>query len=220
MLVLSFIIFLQKAVIILSLSKYLCVIEETRMTELFIKNMVCNRCIMVVRQELLYLGLEPLTVELGMVKLPGDVSQALRKKLGDNLKTVGFELLDNAKSKLLDQIKTVIIQSIHHTGPLEMTVNWSQLISSELNYEYKYLSSLFSSIEGMTIAHYIILQKIERVKELLSYQELSLTEIAYQLGYSSVQHLSLQFKKTTGQTPSQYVSSEMMKEQRNPLDSI
>jgi AraC family transcriptional regulator len=190
------------------------------MTELFIKNMVCNRCIMVVRQELLKIGLEPLAIELGMVKVAEDISPALRKKLADNLQDVGFELLDNAKSKLLDQIRTVIIQRIHHSGPLEMTVNWSQLLSSELNHEYKYLSSLFSSIEGMTIAHYIIHQKIERVKELLSYQELTLTEIAYQMGYSSVQHLSLQFKKTTGQTPSHYGSSQLMKEQRNPLDSI
>jgi len=182
--------------------------------------MVCNRCSMVVRQELLNIGLEPIAIELGMASVAGEISPALRKKLVNNLAVVGFELLDNAKSKLLDQIKTVIIQRIHHSGPLEMTVNWSQLISSELNHEYKYLSSLFSSVEGMTIAHYIILQKIERVKELLSYQERSLTEIAYQLGYSSVQHLSLQFKKTTGQTPSQYASSEMMKEQRNPLDSI
>lgn len=190
------------------------------MTELFIKNMVCNRCIMVVKQELLKQELEPIEIDLGIVRLNTEINQAMRNTLAMNLGVLGFELLDDAKSKLIDHLKTVIIQKIHHSESLEMTVNWSDLLASELNHEYKYLSNLFSSVEGMTVEQYIIRQKIERVKELLFYDELNLSEISYRLGYSSVQHLSQQFKKTTGQTPSQFKASRTTEKKRNTLDSI
>jgi AraC family transcriptional regulator len=190
------------------------------MLELFIKNMVCNRCIIAVRQELLNNGIEPISIDLGVVRLTDEIDQNLRDKLARDLKALGFELLEDAKSKLVDQIKTFIINKIHHVDFVEMASNWSQLISMELNHEYKFLSSLFSSVEKTTIEQYIIRQKVERVKELLLYEELSLSEISYRLGYSSVQHLSQQFKKITGTTPSQYKSSGMDENKRNPLDAI
>jgi AraC family transcriptional regulator len=190
------------------------------MLELFIKNMVCNRCIIAVRQELLNNGIAPISIDLGVVRLTDEIDQNLRDKLARDLKASGFELLEDAKSKLVDQIKTFIINKIHHVDFVEMASNWSQLISTELNHEYKFLSSLFSSVEKTTIEQYIIRQKVERVKELLLYDELSLSEISYRLGYSSVQHLSQQFKKITGTTPSQYKASGMDENKRNPLDAI
>ena len=199
---------------------YLCASDLLEMAELFIKNMVCNRCIMVVRQALIDIGLEPIALELGLVRIVGEINQDHRNKLAKALQNLEFELLDDAKSKLVDQIKTIVIQKIHHSQSLEMTVNWSQLLSSQLNHEYKYLSSSFSASEGMTVEQYIIRQKIERVKELLSYNEQNLTEISYQLGYSSVQHLSVQFKKIVGQTPSQFRSFQMNKKTRKSLDAI
>lgn len=189
------------------------------MTELFIKNMVCNRCIIAVHQELLNNGIEPISIDLGLVRLASDLDPALRDNLARDLKASGFELLEDAKSKLVDQIKTFVINKIHHQVFVEMTSNWSQLISKELDHDYKFLSSLFSSVEKTTIEQYIIRQKVERVKELLLYDELNLSEISYQLGYSSVQHLSQQFKKITGSTPSQYKASTEANK-RNPLDEI
>jgi len=181
--------------------------------------MVCNRCIIAVRQELLNKGIEPISIDLGLVRLTNELDPDLRDSLAKDLKISGFELLEDAKSKLVDQIKTFIINKIHHVEFVEMTSNWSQLISTELNHEYKFLSSIFSSFEKTTIEQYIIRQKVERVKELLLYDELNLSEISYQLGYSSVQHLSQQFKKITGSTPSQYKSSTEANK-RNPLDKI
>ncbi|MEJ7556877.1 MAG: helix-turn-helix domain-containing protein [Pedobacter sp.] len=174
---------------------------------------------MAVRQELLRNGLEPLVIDLGTVQLIGEITQEIREKLKKELEALGFELLADAKSILIDQMKTLIIQKIHHTESFEMTVNWSQLLSTELNHEYKSLSSLFSSLEGMTVEQYIIRQKIERVKELLFYEELNLSEISFQMGYSSVQHLSQQFKKVAGLTPSEFKLSRMV-EKRKALDSI
>jgi len=190
------------------------------MTELFIKNMVCDRCIMVVRQELVKNGFEPVDIQLGLVSLNSQIEQTMLSKLAEDLQLLGFELLDDTKSRLIEQMKTVIIQKIHHAESLEMTINWSDLLAMELSHEYKYLSNLFSSVEGMTVEHYIIRQKIERVKEFLFYKELTLSEISYRLGYSSVQHLSQQFKKTTGQTPSQFKTSRTMDKKRNSLDSV
>lgn len=182
--------------------------------------MVCNRCIMVVRQELEKNGLHLTDIELGVARVSNDIDQETRVKIAKELDVMGFELLDGAKSKLVEQIKKLVIQKIHYSDFLEMTVNWSDLLSDELHHEYKYLSNLFSTVESMTLEHYIIRQKIEKVKELLFYDELILSEISYRLGYSSVQHLSLQFKKITGCTPSQYKKIVPMEKDRNALDTI
>ena len=185
---------------------------------LHIKNMVCNRCIKVVREELTNLGFTIDSIELGEVKLNEQLSEKdidkIRQVLADN----GFELMDDKKSWVINKIKTFIIEYIHHDKENPGHVNLSVLLAGETGYDYSYLSSLFSSVEGQTIEHFLILQKVEKVKELLVYDELTLNEISYQLGYSSVQHLSHQFKKTTGLTPSHF--KKIKKKKRKPLDQI
>lgn len=189
--------------------------------ELYIKNMVCNRCITAVREVLLNLGLRPAEIELGIVKLSGaepgtEQQQALAKALAD----LGFELLDSNRSKLIDQVKNKIIQRIYYSDDPAEKVNWSKLLSDAVFHEYNYLSALFSSVEGITIEQYIIRQKIERVKELLFYDELNLGEIANKLGYSSIAHLSSQFKKITGQTPSCFKKTRNVNSARKPIDKL
>ncbi len=186
--------------------------------ELYIKNMVCGRCIKVVQEELFKLGLHPLKIELGIVKLEEDwIDPVKQSDLSEILNELGFELLDSSRTKLIEQIKSVVINKIYHSGDLDEKVNWSKLISDKCFHEYNYLSTLFSSVEGITIEQYIIRQKIERVKEFLFYDELNLGEIANKLGYSSIAHLSSQFKKVTGQTPSAFKKSRM---KRNAIDDI
>lgn len=184
----------------------------------YIKNMVCDRCVMVVHSALKELGLQPLTIKLGEIELMGDpLSADQLRQLDDNLKKLGFERIDDRKSRLIASIKSVIIQHVHHSQE-QMKTNWSVLISDTLHYEYNYLSNLFSSVEGVTIEQYIIRQKIEKVKELLVYDELSLNEIAWKLGYSSVPHLSSQFKKITGLAPSNFKTQ--VKRQRSAIDKL
>ena len=191
------------------------------MLELHIKNMVCNRCITAVKSELLAIGLHPLVVEMGVVQLEEDeVYEDTRAELANRLNRLGFELLDNSRTRLIGQIKSFIIEKIHHSGDLDDKVNWSKLISDQVFHEYNYLSTLFSSVEGNTLEQYIIRQKIEKVKEFLFYDELSLGEIALKLGYSSTAHLSAQFKKITGQTPSQFKNTRAIDMKRKPLDTI
>lgn len=183
--------------------------------------MVCNRCILVVEQELEKLGLHSEKVTLGEVTLKeNDLSKEQLEKLDAALVNKGFERIDDRKSRLIEVIKTKIIQRIHHGESLDRKLNWSTILSEELHLEYNYLSGLFSSVEGITLEHYIIHQKIERAKELLFYDELNLTQIADQLGYSSVAHLSAQFKKITGLTPSELKKSREMDQKRKPLDHI
>lgn len=183
--------------------------------------MVCNRCITAVRTELLAMGLHPLIVEMGVVHLEEEeMDEATHLKLSSKLTDLGFELLDSNRNKLIGQIKNLIIEKIHHSEYLDDKVNWSKLISDQVYHEYNYLSTLFSSVEGITLEQYIIRQKIERVKELLFYDELSLGEIGIKLGYSSIAHLSAQFKKITGQTPSQFKKTRAIDMKRKPLDSI
>ena len=165
--------------------------------------MVCIRCKMVVKSELERIGVPYLVVELGEVEIPGTISQEQRKELDILLKKSGLELMDDKKSMLIERIKTVIIELIHYSNELPKT-KFSEYLSEKLNHDYTYLSNLFSEVQGITIEHYIIAHKIERVKELLVYDELNLTEIAYKLHYSSVAHLSNQFKKVTGLTPSHF----------------
>jgi YesN/AraC family two-component response regulator len=191
------------------------------MTTLYIKNMVCDRCKMVVNQELEKLGFHPEKVALGEVELKeNNISAEQQKQIDDALLAVGFERIDDRKARLIENIKKKIIQLIHHTDRINLKVNWSTLLADEAHHEYGYLSNLFSSMEGITLEQYIIRQKIERVKELLLYDELSLSEIADKLGYSSVAHLSGQFKKVTGLTPSELKKSRQIDQARKPLDSI
>jgi len=165
--------------------------------------MVCIRCKMVVKQQLKKLSLHYITVELGEVEILEIISNAQLIEFKTALVKYGLELLDDKKSILIEKIKKVIVELIHYADE-PAKVNFSDYLSEKLNHDYTYLANLFSEVEGINIEHYIIMHKIERVKELLVYDELSLTEISYKLHYSSVAHLSNQFKKITGLTPSHF----------------
>lgn len=165
--------------------------------------MVCNRCIMVVREELNQAGLQPVNISLGEVELLKEPSAMAMQKLGNRLNQLGFEILDDTKKKIIEKIKKIIIEQVHFNKG-DDRINLSEVLSSTLHKDYSYLSNLFSEVEGTTIEKFFINQKIEKAKELLVYDELNLSEIAFQLGYSSVAHLSSQFKKVTGLTPSYF----------------
>ena len=171
--------------------------------KLYIKYMVSLRCKMMVKEELKKLGLNYVIVDLGMVEILEDITEFQHKELKNNLLKSGLELLDDKKSILIEKIKNLITEMIHYSDELPKE-NYSDYISEKLNYNYTYLANTFSEVQGITIQQYIILHKIERVKELLLYDELNLTEISYKLNYSSVAHLSNQFKKVTGLSPSFY----------------
>lgn len=183
----------------------------------FIRNMVCNRCIMAVQQVFESLNNPPVRISLGEVETAHPIQENDLEKLRKALVSYGFELIDDTKSQLIEKIKNTIVQSVHHSNE-DLKINYSEYIESHLNRDYAYLSSLFSEVEGTTIEKYIILQKIERVKELLVYDELTLSEIAYQMGYSNVAYLSNQFKKVTGLTPSHF--KQVKENKRKPLDKI
>lgn len=183
---------------------------------LIIKNMVCGRCIKVVREELEKLGLNVEHIELGEVSISG--KEFPYEKIKTVLEENGFELVEDKKAMLINKVKSLIIEVIQSDRLEEMDMNFSEYLSEQLDTDYSYLSSLFSSVENITIEHYIILQKIERAKELLRYNELTLSEIAWRLGYSSVQHLSNQFRKVTGFTASQFKS--LTDNYRRPLDHL
>jgi AraC family transcriptional regulator len=186
--------------------------------QLYIKNMVCHRCKLAVTSELKKLDLHPVTVSLGEVLIEEkEVSAEQLKKLSDELKALGFELIDDKRSKLIEQIKTFVIDSIHYKNEQTQN-NYSELISKHLHHDYSYLSNLFSEVEGITIQQFILTQKIEKVKELLMYGDLSLSQIALELGYSSTAHLSHQFKKLTGLTASQF--KQMGVKGRQSLDDV
>lgn len=161
------------------------------------------RCKMIVREELDKLGLHAGVVDLGMVDIPGEITEAQREQLRANLKHSGLELLEDKKGVIIERIKGVINEMIHYSDEIPK-VNYSDYISEKLGYDYTYLSNIFSEVKGITIQQFIIMHKIEKVKELLLYDELSLTEISYRMHYSSVAHLSNQFKKVTGLSPSYY----------------
>ena len=172
--------------------------------------MVSLRCKLMVKEELKKLGLEDAVVDLGMVEVTQDITPWQRRLLKERLQKIGLDLLDDRKSILIEKIKKVVVDLIHYSDELPK-VNYSDYISEKLNLDYTYLANTFSEVKGITIQQFIILHKIERVKELLIYDELSLTEIAYKLHYSSVAHLSNQFKKMTGLTPTFY---KQLKEKR------
>ena len=170
---------------------------------LFIKYMVSIRCKMVVRSELDNLGLRYESVELGEARLREDITPEQREKLRAALLKSGLELMDDKKAILIEKIKNIIIEMVHYSEEVPKT-NFSDYLSEKLNYDYTYLSNIFSEVTGTTIEQYTILNKIERVKELLIYDELNISEISYRLNYSSVAHLSNQFKKVTGLTPTYF----------------
>lgn len=185
---------------------------------LYIKNMVCHRCKLVVKTEMEKIGLHPLNITLGEVVVEEkELTSEQRVQLSERLRTVGFELIDDKRSKLIEQIKTFIIGQIHYKQE-QPQKKFSELLSQHLHHDYSYLSNLFSEVEGITIEQFVINQKIEKVKELIVYDELSLSQIAFDLGYSSTPHLSNQFKKLTGLTPTQF--KQIGAKNRKSLDEI
>jgi AraC-like DNA-binding protein len=173
--------------------------------------MVSLRCKMLVKDELKRLGLHYVIVDLGKIEILEDIAPFQFQELKKNLAISGLELLDNKKSILIEKIKNVIVEMVHYTNEIPK-VNYSDYISEKLNHDYTYLSNIFSEVKGITIQQFIINHKIERVKELLLYDELNLTEISYILNYSSVAHLSNQFKKVTGLSPTFF---KQLKQKRN-----
>ncbi len=185
--------------------------------KLYIKYMVSIRCKMIVKAELDKLGLHYDVVDLGEVEIKEDISAEQRDQLKCALLKSELELMDDKKAILIEKIKSVIVEMVHYEDEVPRTKN-SDYISEKLKHDYTYLTNFFSEATGITIEHYIIAHKIEKVKELLLYDELTLTEIAYQLNYSSVAHLSTQFKKVTGLTPSFF--KQLKSRRRNSLEDV
>ena len=178
--------------------------------------MVCNRCVLVVKQELQKLKLLPALISMGEVELSKPATEKQLHDLNERLKELGFELLNNQKQKQIEKIKTLLIKKVQ-SGEMEDHFSITDYLTKAINKDYSYISRLFSEVEGITIEQFFILQKIEKVKELLVYGELNLSEISYKLGYSSVAHLSGQFKKVTGLTPSSFKGIGGL---RKPIDKI
>jgi YesN/AraC family two-component response regulator len=187
------------------------------MEKLFVKNMVCNRCIMVIRQELDKLDLAVTDIKLGEIILAKELTPEQKDALDAALIPLGFQVINDKKSRIIEQIKNIIIDLVRDENS-DNKENLSHILSSSLHHDYNYLSNLFSEVTGTTIEKYLIAQKVERVKELLVYDELSLSEIAFRLNYSSVAYLSNQFKKVTGLTPSYF--KQIKEDKRKPLDEV
>ena len=184
---------------------------------LYVKNMVCNRCIQVVKEELSQLGVEAQDVQLGEVRLTQPVSVDKMNEIREVFTLRGFEILEDSTSKLIEQIKTAIIDLVHNPE-IVSNQNVSDYLEGLIGKDYSYLSNLFSSVENITIERYLILQKVEKIKELLVYDELTLSEISYKMNYSSVQYLSGQFRKVTGMSPSEF--KKLTNKERLPLDKV
>lgn len=187
-------------------------------THLHIKNMVCNRCIRVVKEELEALKIPVLSIQLGEAVVALETNSAEMFRIKEVLEKSGFGLIEDKKAQTIERIKTLVVDLIHHKDPTTVHINYSDYIADDIGKDYHYLSTLFSTVENITIEKYIILQKIERAKELLIYDELNLSEIAFKMGYSSVAHLSNQFKQVTGLSPSQF--KKLQTRDRSPLDQI
>ncbi|WP_227006044.1 AraC family transcriptional regulator [Marinifilum sp. N1E240] len=185
--------------------------------KLYIKYMVSLRCKMIVKEELEKLGLHYIIVDLGMIEILEDINENQRKWLKENLQKSGLELMDDKKAILIEKIKNAITEVIHYSDEVPKE-NYSDYISEKLGYNYTYLANTFSEVKGITIQQFIIINKIEKVKELLLYDELNLTEISYKLNYSSVAHLSNQFKKITGLSPSFY--KELKQKRKKNLENL
>lgn len=179
--------------------------------------MVCLRCKMVVASELENLGIQYKNLIIGEVDVNGGLSDEDKEILDSNLRRSGLELMNDRKSQIIEKIKNVIIEMVHYTEEME-PVNFSDVLSEKLDLDYTYISNLFSEVTGTTIQQFIIKHKIERVKELLVYDELNISEIAWKLNYSSVQHLSTQFKKITGLSPSHF--KHLRKKRRKSINDI
>ena len=186
------------------------------MNKLYIKNMVCNRCILAIKQELEILHAHPKEVLLGEVALEKPLGEKRLEQFNRRLKELGFELLDNQKQQQIEAIKNLLIQKAQQ-GEIEEHFSISEFLSKSMKKDYTTITRLFSVVESMTIEQFFILQKIEKVKEWLAYNEYSLSEIAWKLGYSSVAHLSAQFKRVTGLTPSDF---KKFGGRRKPLDKV
>ncbi len=180
--------------------------------------MVCDRCVMAVENELKKAGIPYETVELGEVTLPARPEAQKLELFRGSIADLGFELIEDKNARIISAIKNAVIEFVRTVPPKQKKIKFSVYLSEKLNKDYNYLSNFFSSIEGTTIEHFLIHHKIERVKELLVYDELTLSEIAHELGYSSVQHLSNQFKKVTGLTPSHF--KKIGENKRKPLDKV
>lgn len=185
---------------------------------LHIKNMVCPRCIESVTDIIQQNGFQVKFIDLGIAEIDKAPTNEQLKTLSEGLKLRGFELISDKKSKVIDHVKSEIIKLVHHSRNETLHTNLSAHLAKTIGADYSSISSLFSASEGITIEKFTILQKIEKVKELLSYGELTASEIAYRMGYSSAAHLSSQFKKETGITPGQF--KKMKDKKRNPLDQI
>jgi AraC-like DNA-binding protein len=179
--------------------------------------MVSNRCKVSVREELKKLGLHFIMVDLGVVEIMENLNSIKRDLLKENLLEAGFELMDDKRSILIEKIKNIIIEMVHHSDT-NIKINFSDYLSEKLDHNYTYLANLFSEVQGTTIEQFIISHKVERIKELMIYGELNVTEIAWKMGYSSVAHLSSQFKKVTGLSPSHF--NKLKDKRRNPIEDI
>lgn len=185
--------------------------------KVYVKNMVCNRCIEAVTEVFQQAGYSVKAIRLGEVEIDQDLSLADQANIGDILRKRGFDLLEDKNSQIIERIKNLVIDVIHGDGK-PIKINYSAYLEEQIGRDYSFLSSLFSSVEGITIEKYTILQRLEKVKELLIYGELTLSQIANELNYSSVQHLSNQFKKATGMSPTAFKKQRL--NLRNPLDKI
>ena len=185
--------------------------------KLYIKYMVSVRCKMMVKDELKKLGLHFIVVDLGEVEIMEDLLPEQREELRLALLRSGLELMDDRKAVLIEKVKNLIIEMVHYADELPK-VNYSDYIAEKLNHDYTYLSNIFSEVKGITIQQFIIVHKIERIKELIIYDELNITEIAWKMNYSSVAHLSNQFKKVTGLTPSHF--KQLKDKRRTPIEDI
>lgn len=179
--------------------------------------MVCIRCKMVVKEELTKLGLNYISVELGEAEIHETLTADIRDRIKMALLRSGLELMDDKKSVLIQKIKNAIVEQVHYSEQ-PLTIKFSEFLSQKLQHDYTYLANLFSEVQGVTIEKFVITHKIERVKELLVYNELNLTEIAYQMHYSSVAHLSSQFKRVTGLTPSHF--KQLKDKRRSMLEDL
>ena len=185
--------------------------------KLYIKFMVSNRCKMAVKEELKKLGLHFIVVDLGEVEIMENLLADKRELVKSALLSAGFELIDDKRAVLIERIKNTIIEMVHHTDELIKT-NFSVFLSEKLSHDYTYLANLFSEVQGTTIEQFIISHKVERIKELIIYGEENITEIAWRMNYSSVAHLSNQFKKATGLSPSHF--KQLKDKRRNPIEDI
>src|SRR5882724_10486971 len=191
--------------------------KEKKPNKLLIKNMVCQRCILTIENIFLNLEIPFVNVSLGEVELNTALPEIKLKELEKELKKVGFELIETRVKKIIEDIKKLVLEYIGDEAD-DKKIKLSSFITRQVHYDYSYLSDLFSSVEGITIEQFFIVQRIEKVKELLVYEELSLTEISYRTGFSSVHHLSAQFKKITGLTPTYFKKIKAAK--RKPIDKL